>query len=63
MKSKNSTSWILFLAVIILIIVIEILGCYCNEHREEIREKNWKKFEDWHNNIMAGNTGINWDAR
>jgi Na+-transporting methylmalonyl-CoA/oxaloacetate decarboxylase gamma subunit len=63
MTQKEANQCIIFVAVIILILVIEILGSYCNRHAEEHREKEWKRFEEWHNNIMAGNTGINWDAR
>lgn len=63
MKKKDNTNMFLFIAIVILIIVIELFGDYCNKHKEELREREWKRFEAWHNDIMAGNTGIKWDAK
>ena len=51
------------IAMIIIMVLIEIIGCYCNIHKEEFRQKDWKQYEEQYNNVMSGNNGINWDAK
>jgi hypothetical protein len=51
------------IAVIILIVLMEVIGCYCNIHKEEFRKKDWQQYEEYHNRMMSGNSGINWDAK
>lgn len=36
----------ILLCIIVLILLIETIGNYCNTHAEEIRQKDWQRFED-----------------
>ena len=60
---KSEKEWFDFIGIIIAVILIEIFGNYCNSHKKEIRERNWNKFEAWHNEIMTTGGNINWDAK
>ena len=63
-NTKDDTNGIgepTIIAMIIIWIIIEILGTYCNIHKEEFREKERKEFEEWHNEIMTTGGNIHWD--
>ena len=55
--------WLVFVGIILLLITIQVYGDYCNTHAKERRQKEWERYLEKHNNIMAGNTEINWDAK
>ena len=48
MKKTNKTTDIncyTLIGIIVIIVLIELIGNYCNTHAEERRQKDWDKFE------------------
>ena len=60
---EKAKGCLILILIILAIILIEVFGDYCNSHKEEIRQRDWEKFESWHNEIMTTGGNINWDAK
>jgi hypothetical protein len=43
--NKSNMNWGVLIVLIMLITIIEIIGCYCSNHAEDHRQKEWDKFE------------------
>ena len=55
---NDELSWIVWILIIIFVIVIEVLGDYCNRHAEEHRKESWERFEKENARMMHM---VNWD--
>jgi len=44
-NTKSDVNWFTIVAVIVIMLIIELLGNYCNTHAEEHRQKDWERFE------------------
>lgn len=45
-KADNEKiTWITLALILTIIIIVELVGNYCENHSEEHRQKEWEKFE------------------
>ncbi|MDD6338139.1 MAG: hypothetical protein PUC15_07130 [Lentisphaeria bacterium] len=43
--NADEMNWPALILTIIILVIIELLGNYCNKHHEEHRQKEWERFE------------------
>ena len=44
-KKKSDMDWGTLIAVIVIMLILELLGSYCNRHAEDFRKRDWERFE------------------
>ena len=49
---NDEMNWLAFILLLIIFIVFEVLGDYCNRHAEEHRQKSWERFEERNAEMM-----------
>ena len=62
-ESINPVSVFWFCVIVVVLVWFFIFEPYCVKHHDEWEKERFDNFMEWHNEIMAGNTGINWDAK
>ena len=57
-KTSNDVTVPTVIAMIIIVLLIEWIGNYCNEHAEEFRQEEWERFEQKNAELLYS---VNWD--